>query len=138
MPPPFLLGDGEREEEDRRHRQMLTPTPTTHDLLDAAAFNRGSINSATDAGHAIAAEAVASTTRTIRSGVVVAEVVASASFFFAGGVGAVLLVLAIRLSSLFPFAFICFLGKRDQREAKRGGEGEEGRGREKETSGALW
>jgi hypothetical protein len=97
LPPPVLLGDGERED-----GIVIIAAEADADVdaffLNAAAFNKGSTKSTTDAGHADAAAAVASTTRTIRSDVV-AE--ASPSLFFAGGVGTVLDTRAIDGSRLF-------------------------------------
>ena len=74
MMPPVLLGDGERED-------GIIIADADAFLLDVdAAINRGSIKSATDAGHAEAPAAVASTTRTILSGA------SALSPPFAGGV----------------------------------------------------
>ena len=105
-PPTVLLGDGERED-----GIIIVAADADADAdADAEAFfflgvdaaiSRGSTKSATDPGHAQAAAAVASTTRTILSGA--SEEGASALLspplppFFAGGVGAVFEVRAIRL-----------------------------------------
>lgn len=89
MMPPVLLGDGEREE------GIIIADADAFFLDVDAAMSRGSIKSATDEGHAEAPAAVASTTRTILSGAS-DEASALSLPFFAGGVGAVFDVRAIR------------------------------------------
>lgn len=96
-PPPVLFGDGEREE------GIINADDAFFLDVDDAALKMGSTKSATAAGHAEAPAAVASTTRTILSGASEEEAAASALLwslppFFAGGVGAVFEVRAIRKS----------------------------------------